>query len=334
MAGGGAAAPAVTAAGPAAVPQAAPTVLACGEVRTCLLQHSQALAGSAAAGLLGLRAGQRVLLSERPNPYALSPDVLTGVDCDLPTGSGARVRAVGTVAARASLTEGRLLQTDAFCAVTADGPDRRRHWGHYLARPGVVEPFGKLPDRDVADGTLAGAGRLGELDLGAIAERVLRTVLRDPALDRAAPFRARITRLRWVALRAPDGAGSSIENFTLAQDGLRTVELRLTGDIGTAAAARLCEDLALHDWLLTTLVRMVERSRLGSVDGREAVAVLRPAVDHLLHLWMPTARVDQVLHPLWEVLEREPGFTRQWQILVQRIRDQLALLAVSAQGQS
>lgn len=205
-------------------------MLACGEVRTCLLQHSQALPGTAAAGLLRLRAGQRVLLSERPNPYALSPEVLTGVDCNLPTASGAKVRAVGTVTARAALTEGRLLQADAFCAATADGPDRRRPWGHYLARPGIVEPFGKLPDRDVADGCLAGAGKPGELDLGAVAERVLRHVLRDPALDRAAPFRAQVTRLRWVALRAPDGAASSIENFTVAQDGLRTVELRLTGE--------------------------------------------------------------------------------------------------------
>lgn len=308
-------------------------VLACGEVRTCLLQNAQALPSPAAAGLLRLRAGRRVLQSERPGAYALSPDVLTGVDCRLPTASGARVRAVGTVTSRAALTGGRLLQTDAFCTATADGPERRRPWGHYLARPGIVEPFGKLPDRDVAAGCLGGPARPGELDLGAIAEHLLRTVLRNPLLDQAAPFRAQVTRLRWVALRAPDGAEPSIENFTLAQDGLRTVELRLAGSTGTAAAARLCEDLALHDWLLTTLVRMVERSRLGSVDGRVAVTALRPAVDHLLHLWMPAARVDRLLHPLWEVLEREPGFSRQWQILVQRIRDQLALLAVSAHVQ-
>lgn len=95
-----------------------------------------------------------------------------------------------------------------------------------------------------------------------------------------------------------------------------------------SAAASLCEDLALHDWLLTTLVGMVERSRLGSADGRDAVTALRPAVDHLLHLWMPKARADRALGPLWEVLEREPGFTRQWQTLVQRIRDQLALQAI------
>ncbi|WP_329139431.1 SCO2521 family protein [Streptomyces sp. NBC_01476] len=308
-------------------------VLVCGEVRTSLLQNSQALPARTAADLLRLRAGERVRLSERPNPYALSPDVLTGVDCLLPTASGAKVRAVGTVAGRAALTEGRLLQTNAFFEATAAGPDQRRPWGHYLARPGVVEPFGRLQAQDVARGCLTGVQRPGELDLGAIAERLLSKVGRHRALDQRAPFKAQRTRLRWVALRAPDSEGPSITAFTLAENGLRTVELRLPGGIGTAAAAGLCEDLALHDWLLTTLVRMVERSRLGSVDGRQAVSALRPAVDHLLHLWMPTARVDQILSPLWEVLEREPGFSRQWQILVQRIRDQLALQAIPLHGQ-
>lgn len=305
------------------------SVLACGEVRTCLLQHSQALPAPAAAELLRLRPGERVRLSERPNPCAVSPDVLTGVDCRLPTASGARIHAVGTVTARAVLTQGRMLQATAFFQAPASGPDRRRPWGHYLARPAVVEPFGKLPDRDVADGFLTGTRTSGDLDVGAIAERLLAQILRHRLLDQWAPFKAQRTRLRWAALRTLDGEGPSIVRFTLAEDGLRTVELRLPEGVRTPAAAGLCEDLALHDWLLTTLVRMVERSRLGSVEGSGAVLALRPAVDHLLHLWMPHARVDRILRPLWEELEREPGFTRQWQILVQRIRDQLALQAIA-----
>jgi hypothetical protein len=307
--------------------ESAECVLVCGEVRTCMLQHSQALSGQAAAELLRLRAGGRVRLSERPNPYARSPDVPTGVDCCLPTASGVRVRAVGTVTTRAVLTAGRLLQAGAFCAVTADGPDRRRHWSHYLARPGIVEPFGKLPERDVADGCLSGALRAGDLDLGAMADRTLSRVMRDPALDKRAPFKAQVTRQRWVVMRTPADEEPSLKSFVLGENGVRTVELRLPVGIAAPAAAKLCEDLALHDWLLTVLIRMVERSQLGSVGGHGAVTALRPAVDHLLHLWMPTARVDQVLRPLWEVLEREPGFTRQWQILVQRIRDQLFLRA-------
>ncbi|MFJ2651183.1 SCO2521 family protein [Streptomyces sp. NPDC087420] len=304
-------------------------VVMCGEVRTGLLQHAQSLPGAAAADLLQLRGDERVLVSERPNAYALSPDVLTGVDCRLPTSSGAKVRGAGTVAARAVLTGGRVLQSSAVFRSPTSGPDQRQPWGHYLARPGVIEPFGKLSERSVAEGFLLPTRRPGELDVGAISERLLSRLLRHQLLDQRAPFKSRRTRLRWVALLAPDGEGPSIERFTLAEDGLRTVELRLPAGTGSAAATGLCEDLALHDWLLTTLVRMVERSRLGSVDGRDAVMALRPAVDHLLHLWMPKARADRALGPLWEVLEREPGFTRQWQTLVQRIRDQLALQAIS-----
>ncbi|NYV75936.1 hypothetical protein HW445_16715, partial [Streptomyces sp. UH6] len=73
-------------------------VLLCGEVRTCLLPAHQALDIRAAAQLLRLRADERVLVSERPNLYARSPDTLTGVDCPLPSATGAKVRAVGAVA--------------------------------------------------------------------------------------------------------------------------------------------------------------------------------------------------------------------------------------------
>ncbi|MGW2515811.1 SCO2521 family protein [Streptomyces sp. NPDC001617] len=307
--------------------QPARPVLACGEVRTCLLPSFQALDGRAAAQLLRLRADEQVRVSERPNLYALSPEVLTGVDCRLPTSNGAKVRAVGTVAARATLTEGRLLQSTAYFSAPAAGPDVRRPWGHYLVRPGVVEPFGKLPEQPTTEGVLRGPGR-DELDLGAIAESLLTRLLRHPLLDRKVPFKSRRTQLRWVAHRIPEGERAELTRFTLAEDGLRTVRLRLPADTPVAAAAGLCEDLALHDWLLTTVVHMLDSSRLAAADGPAAVLALRPAVDHLLHLWMPHARVDRSLVHLWEVLEREPGFTRQWRNLVQRIRDQLAVQAI------
>ncbi|MGR3872600.1 SCO2521 family protein [Streptomyces graminifolii] len=303
------------------------SVLACGEVRTGLLPSFQALDGRAAAQLLRLRADEHVRVSERPNLYALSPEVLTGVDCRLPTANGAKVRAVGTVAARAALTEGRVLQSTAYFSAPAAGPDVRRPWGHYLVRPGVVEPFGKLPEQATAEGVLRGGGR-GELDLGMIAEGLLAQLVRHPLLDHKAPFKSRRTQLRWAARQAPEGEGASLDRFTLAEDGLRTVELRVPEGTETAAVAGLCEDLALHDWLLTTVVHMLENSRLGAADGPAAVLALRPAVDHLLHLWMPRAHVDRTLGHLWDVLEREPGFSRQWENLRQRIRDQLAIQAI------
>ncbi|MFD8653099.1 SCO2521 family protein [Streptomyces mirabilis] len=302
-------------------------VLACGEVRTCLLPSFQPLDTRAAAHLLQLRSDERVRVSERPQVYALSPDTLTGVDCRLPAAGGAKVRAVGTVVARAALTEGRVLQATAYFRAPAAGPDRRQPWGHYLVRPGVLEPFGKLPEQALAQGILRDPQK-GELHLGLIAEGLLAQLRRHPLLDRKAPYKSRATRLRWVALRASDGEGASIERFTLAEDELRTVELRVPAAEEASAVAGLCEDLALHDWLLTTVVRMLDTSRLGASGGAATVLALRPAVDHLLHLWMPRAHVDPALGPLWEVLEREPGFSRQWQTLVQRIRDQLALQAI------
>ncbi|MGW0928584.1 SCO2521 family protein [Streptomyces sp. NPDC002644] len=304
-------------------------MLWCGEVRTGLLPAHQALDIRAAAQLLRLRADERVLVSERPNLYARSPDALTGVDCPLPSTTGARVRAVGTVAVRGVLTEGRVLQTSARLGVAPRGPDHRRPWGHYLVRPGVLEPFGKLPREAVAAGLLAGARR-GELDVGLIADGLLTRLLRHPLLDQRPPFKSRPTRLRWTALPAEHGRGPSIERLTLAEDELRTLTLRVPPDADPAEVAALCEDLALHDWLLTTVVRLLDGSRLGSADGTAVVRALRPAVDHLLHLWMPRARLDPSLAALWDALEERPGFTRQWQSLVHRIRDQLALHAIPA----
>ncbi|MGV9244792.1 SCO2521 family protein [Streptomyces sp. NPDC003710] len=303
-----------------------PTTLACGEVRTCLLPTSQALDLRAAGHVLRLRADERVLVSERPNLYALSPDTLMGVDCALPASNGAKVRAVGTVVARAALTEGRVLQAGSSFRLPDTGPDQRQPWGHYLVRPGVVEPLGKLPAQAVAEGLLKG-GRPGELDPGLIAEGLLTRLLRHPLLDQKSPFKSRRTRLRWVALPVPDGHGPSID-FTVAEDDLRTVRLGIPEGTEPTAVVRLCEDLALHDWLLTTLVRMLDGSRFGSADGPMAVLALRPAVDHLMHLWMPRARVDRQLSALWEALEEQPGFSRQWHTLVQRIRDQMALQAI------
>lgn len=136
-----------------------------------------------------------------------------------------------------------------------------------------------------------------------------------------------------MALPADPGDAPSLERFTLAEDELRTVRLRVPEDTDGADLAALCDDLALHDWLLTTVVRMLDGIRLGATPTQDAGAVvraLRPAVDHLLHLWMPRARVTRDLAPLWDPLEERPGFTRQWQALVQRIRDQLTLHAIPA----
>lgn len=311
----------------AASRQPARSVLVCGEVRTCLLPSFQALDGRAAGQLLRLRADEHVRVSERPTMYALSPEALTGVDCRLPASNGAKVRAVGTVAARAALTDGRLLQSTAYFSLPAAGPDMRRPWGQYLVRPGLVEPFGRLPQQAVAEGML-NAARRGELDLGMIAEGLLAQLRRHALLDRRVPFKSSPTRLRWVARREPEGLRASLVNFTLAEGGLRTMELRLPEEVPASAAAGLCEDLALHDWLLTTVQHWLDSSRIGAADGPAVIEALQPVVVHLLHLWMPRAHVDPALGHLWDVLEERPGFSRQWENLSRRIRDRLTLQAI------
>ncbi|MGW1541358.1 SCO2521 family protein [Streptomyces sp. NPDC002309] len=299
-------------------------VLICGEVRTCLLPTRDAVDERAAVQLLRLRADERVRVSRHPNRRAVSPDVLTGVDCRLPTAKGARTRAVGTVTARAALTEGRVLQSTAYFSAPAAGPDRRRPWGYYLVRPGSLVPVGRLPENSVTEGFLAGH-QPGELDVGSIAESLLARISRQHRiLDHGPPLTTADTGLRWTAAAAADGAEPSLV-FTKADDGLRIVELRLPRGTAPAAAAGLCEDLALHDWLLTTVADKLDGLRVGYEDDRAVLKVLRPLVDHLLHLWMPKARLHGALHTAWDELEKNPGYSRQWHALAQRIRDQLIL---------
>ncbi|MFD8915562.1 SCO2521 family protein [Streptomyces sp. NPDC059575] len=309
---------------------AATPALMCGEVRTCLLPTRDAVGERTAERLLRLRPDERVRLSRRPNPHALSPVVLTGVDCRLPAVNGAKARAIGTLAARAALTEGRVLQATAHFAASASGPDRRRPWGEYLVHPGVLVPLGKLPVRAVADGFLRDVHAPDLLDAGSVAEGMLARISRNHRLlDHDTPLRTPTTRLRWVALPAPAGTPARLVSLTVDDtDGLRTAELSVPEDLAPAAVAGFCEDLALHDWLLTTVSQKLDGLPLARADGAAALKVLRPLVDHLLHLWMPMARVDPALGPLWHTLEQHPGFSRQWHNLVQRVRDQMALRAL------
>lgn len=293
-------------------------MLVMGEVRTGLLQNSGEISDSRCQGVLGSLSGERVRVSRRPIVYAVSPDQLTGVDCRLASASRARIRGVGTVSSRSSITGGRVLQGSSHIRITRSESDHRLPWSHYLARPGVVEVFGKVRIADLSVGfTEGGSGDC--LDLGTVSERFMDAAQSSPLLDRRAPFKSTRTRLRWVV-----ETGDPDIRFTLGNDQVRTVRLVHPGEF-SPGIVDLCEDLALHDWLLTTLLVIVERARIGSAARPEVTAKLAPAVDHLLHLWMPGARTEDCLAPFWESLERRPGFTRQWRSLVDRVRDQIAV---------
>ncbi|MFG1677561.1 SCO2521 family protein [Micromonospora sp. NPDC049282] len=293
-----------------------------GEVHTNLLQHSTALAQEQSSEVLSLVEGEAVLTSRRPSLYAVSPDVRTGVDCWLPSAKRRQLRGVGAVVTRAIITGGRIVQASSVIQVVAGA--RRQPWSHYLAHPGVLETVGKLNSADLTAGFLHG-NEADVLNLEAITGRVLDGVQMSDLLDRRPPLRAARTRLRWTAQvgQQPDREVSAV--VTVDSPTLRTVELVLAPQDLPAAVAGLCEDLALHDWLLTMLSSLVEAAVTRSSSGQEHVERLRPVLEHLLHLWLPGARVNPRLRPIWDRLEQVPGFSRQWHSSVNWIRDQISV---------
>lgn len=292
-------------------------MLILGEVHTGFLRNSTSVPSDRTARVLSLAAGERVRRSERPLPYAVSPDRLRGVDCRLVGASGARHRAIGTVVAQAAITGGHVLQGTAHTRVVSSQVDRRLSWPHYLANPGEVEVLGKVDRVDVADSFLSEAYPAESLDLGAICTEVMHAVQASAELDQKTPLHTARTKLRWVAF-TDDDAGEV--HFSIEERDLRT--LRLTGVTrSVSAVAEACADVALHDWLLTCLHSLIERSDIGAVPRSQVVRRFGPAIDHLLHLWMPAARVER---SVWEAVDRRPGMTRQWVASVNRIRDQVA----------
>ncbi|NGM13293.1 SCO2521 family protein [Verrucosispora sp. WMMA2044] len=297
-------------------------MLTVGEVHTSLLQHSTALAQDQSAEVLSLVEGEAVLTSRRPSLYAVSPDVRTGVDCWLPSAKNRQLRGVGAVVTRAVITGGRIVQASSIIQVVAG--ERRRPWSHYLANSGVLETVGKLDADDLTNGFLHG-NAADVLNLDAITGRVLDSVQMSDLLDRRPPLRAARTRLRWTAQVHQQPGADATADVAVDSPTLRTVRLTVSPQDVPAAVAGLCEDLALHDWLLTMLSALVEAAVTRAGSTQEHIERLRPVLEHLLHLWLPGARVDPRLRPIWDRLEQVPGFSRQWQSSVNWIRDQITV---------
>jgi hypothetical protein len=296
--------------------------LTIGEVHTGLLLTSAAVPVDAATELLAIVPGGTVRTRQRPIRYAWSPEVLTGVDCSASLADRREVRIVGTPATQVSLTDGHIVQAGTHATFRHDPAGRRRPWSHYLAQPGVVEILGKASSESLSAGFLRGPSAPTHLDLGGVNVRALASIQRSDFLDRTPPFPSRRTRLRWSAETSDDG-GQDVA-FTLGPDGLRTVRLRVT-EPDPRAVADFCADLALHDWLLSTLLDLVDRAVARSRPAAELISVLRPGIDHLVHAWMPTAHASRTLDRVWQELDLRSGFSLQWQKTVERIRDQLSV---------
>jgi hypothetical protein len=297
-----------------------------GEVHTGLLLTSTAVSSDAASSLLAIQPGGSVRTRQRPVRYAWSPDVLTGVDCLAPVGGKRQVRIVGTPATRVSLTEGSILQAATSATFRHDPTGRRHPWGHYLARPGVLEVLGTESEDVLGSGFLCETHAPTMLDLGAVNVRTLAAIQRSNQLDHIPPFHTRRTRLRWSA---KTGQSKQQLIFTLGAKDFRTVRL-LVEDDDQRSMADFCADLALHDWLLSTLVDLVDHAVAKSRPARELIAMLRPSIDHLVHAWMPAAHASKSFIEIWQEFDSRSGFSLQWQKTVERIRDQLSVGIIEA----
>ena len=263
---------------------------------------------------------------QRPIRYAWSPELLTGVDCSALLAERREVRVVGTPATQLSLTDGRIIQAGTHATLRQDRAGRRRPWAHYLAQPGVLEVLGKASEESLATGFLRGPATATALDLGAVNVRALA----ESAQQTAGPQPAVPQPADPAALVGRDfGSYQQEIVFMLGADGLRTVRLR-AAEPNPRALADFCADLALHDWLLSTLLDIVDRAVARSRPAAELIGMLRPGIDHLVHAWMPGAHASRTLDRIWQELDLRSGFSLQWQKTVERIRDQLSVGLVEA----
>ena len=300
--------------------------LTIGEVHTALLLNSTAVPTDTAAELLSIVPGGSARTRQRPIRYAWSSEILTGVDCSAPLTERREVRIVGTPATHLSLTGGHIIQAGTHATFRHDKTGRRRPWAHYLAQPGTLEVLGKASEASLATGFLRGPATESSLDLGAVSMRALDAIQRSEQLDRNPPFRSRRTRLRWSA-ETSDGEQEA--TFTLGADGLRTLRLR-AAEPNPQALANFCADLALHDWLLSTLLDIVDRAFARSRPTPELIGMLRPGIDHLIPAWLPATNESRTLGAIWQELDLRAGFSLQWQKTVERIRDQLSVGVIEA----
>ncbi|MBR7835928.1 hypothetical protein KDL01_21820 [Actinospica durhamensis] len=308
-----------------------------GEVHTGLITHHSALRRAETERLLAwlVPAGQ-VLSWERPIPHAVSAPVLTGLDCSLALGigGGKSVRAVGTASSRVALTGGTILQCSTVATVRAAQFGRREGWAHYTSRPGELETLSPQQADHLAEGFLGEGGqRDGVADFGAVCERLARRVQNAPMLEGRSPLLFQWTRTRWAATSAgtvPEGAADganaaaeTAEAFMRVGEGTdRTLRIQAVR-AAVEDLAEFCGDVALHDWILTTVLGYLDE--ISGAEPERQLAEIDLILTRLRHLWMPSARVSTELSVLWSEFERKPGFSRQWQSLVARMSDQIAL---------
>jgi hypothetical protein len=178
--------------------------------------------------------------------------------------------------------------------------------------------LGSAPEDALATGFLTAARGLDTLDITALNSRLLAKVQKSARLDHRPPFRARRTQVRWVAQASERDRQHA--DLTIGPEELRTLSLKIPGRL-SPTVSEFCSDLALHDWLLSSLRDLVNRALSGAIPQQRVLRGLRPAIENLVHTWMPGARVDDGLVALWSDLESRARLSTQWDTTVTRVRD-------------
>ncbi len=314
--------------GAQAQPRAArplPDVLAVfGEISSGLLPTAVALRRSEVEEILELAPGQRAHWRERPISLGVSASGAEGVDCQLAAPGHTSVRAIGTVAVRAVVVGGRVVQSSGQAIVVRSPSDQRMPWSHYLERDGVLEVVTKVNGDTgirLSEGFLAGQSAGQSLDLTSITERLRRRIGMNTALGNDLPLRVRGTRLRWVA-RVDDVAVPRV-SLRLHDDTRRTALIRVPSESELTAAQRFCEDLALHDWLLTAIAATIERADLAGPASAASTDILATFLQNLAHLWAPGAHTPEPMRKLWRQLQDEPDFTADWRRSIDHLRHRM-----------
>jgi hypothetical protein len=306
--------------------------LALGHVTTQLLDSRSPLPVDDTRELLNLLPGLRVTWTGYPVSRVTSPEVPYGLDCSLPARSMAKVRGVGTAAARAVVTGGHVVQASAYVKVIVGASTSRQRWAYYAWRTGAVETINKARASDLTDGYLDGLSGGELLDLPAVASHLLERVQSQDQLDGDSRLRSRRTALVWAAELVP-GLAAPIADIRV--DMSNVYHVKLTLDPGSLPGAiEFCEYLALHDWLLTTFREALERS--GRPDRQSMRPQLRlfeelgPVLEYLGHLWIPASRMSPEMRDLWNELDDQRKLGRQLQTKVTEVRDQVSLLTLRA----
>ena len=291
--------------------------LVLGAVETCLVQNSSALTDEVGRELLTLAPGRPVSRIDYPVKRAVSPQLLEGADCRLRLSGKGRARGIGTVAYRAVLTGGRVLQGSVHAKLIAATVDHRRAWAEYLDQPGVVEIIGKHDPIALEDGYLQVAESASEqvegLDIAAICNKAVRTVHRsagEQRLDYRTPLNTTPGLLRWAAVLQQGGRQTVGIRKEAAKN---SYSLRLAGgpeDLQTFV--RFAEDLALHVWLLAAVASANDRATRG-----EAARIVPVFMDELYGLWLPAR--EPVLRRLWSAVLDHTAYDDRWEIEINRL---------------